>query len=719
MNKAMSQSASQSMSETLLALQPATISWTDEALRDASWLRVPCDEVLPRCAALAQSRAQSKQKGVRVVETGFAAGLNFLALAHAWLNHAPPNATLHYMAFEPHPFLPVDLAKAHSLGLAQLAKLAKLENPVNQANPISLANLADELRAQYPPLLPGWHDIWLAKNTLRLTLWFGDVQPGLVGCDGSDASKVDAWWLSSGWPALYQQMARLSHRQTEFWAFVALGTAAELCRGLVSAGFAVQKTQNNLTCQSHQSYESCFGTLQQVRPCSLKAPWFSRPTQTFTKPAHAIVVGAGLAGASVARTLANAGWQVTVLEASERVASQASGNLAGTVHPLITADWNLRSQWYLQGFAATLRALQPALQAGASCGKLRGELRGELNGLVQLLVTQTSLERVQEAFRRVGLPESMAQWQSAEQASQTLGTLAAVPGVYFPQGGWLHPESVVNYCLAHPAISVKTAHLVTDFVRQGSKNGLATGAEGIEGEEGLWQVTTPAQTFCAEVLVFATGGLSSELNARLQLPIRPVKGQVTHLSAAQQTTPLNCPVTHAGYSSPCGDGLAVTGATFEAPDMGQVLSAAGHVTNLENARQALPNWLADLSQPNLSQSNALDEACVVGGRIAFRPTTPDHLPIIGAVPDPDWLQRSYLSQSHTHAVYRYPPQRYQPGLFVSNGHGPRGLMSVFLAAETILADVQGQALLQPLALYHASHPARFVIRAWRSGLAND
>jgi tRNA 5-methylaminomethyl-2-thiouridine biosynthesis bifunctional protein len=46
-------------------------------------------------------------------------------------------------------------------------------------------------------------------------------------------------------------------------------------------------------------------------------------------------------------------------------------------------------------------------------------------------------------------------------------------------------------------------------------------------------------------------------------------------------------------------------------------------------------------------------------------------------------------------------------------------MSVFLAAETILADVQGQALLQPLALYHASHPARFVIRAWRSGLAND
>jgi len=79
------------------------------------------------------------------------------------------------------------------------------------------------------------------------------------------------------------------------------------------------------------------------------------------------------------------------------------------------------------------------------------------------------------------------------------------------------------------------------------------------------------------------------------------------------------------------------------------------------------------------------------------------------------MESAYLSQSHTHAVYQYEKQKYQTGLYVSNGHGPRGLMSVFLAAEILMADISGTALPQPLSLYHASHPARFAIRLWRSG----
>ena len=203
----------------------------------------------------------------------------------------------------------------------------------------------------------------------------------------------------------------------------------------------------------------------------------------------------------------------------------------------------------------------------------------------------------------------------------------------------------------------------------------------------------------------ATGSLNQTLNQQLGLPIRPVKGQVSHLSADQIQTLLNLPVTHAGYSAPC-EGGAVSGATFEAPDMSETLSLKGHQTNFESAVRALPNWI---------KSSVEETATEVTGRVAFRPTTPDHLPIIGAVPDPEWMKTAYLSQSHTHVVYKYPKQQYQRGLYVSNGHGPRGLMSVFLAAESLLADIQGHALVQPLSLYHASHPARFTIRKWRSG----
>ena len=147
---------------------------------------------------------------------------------------------------------------------------------------------------------------------------------------------------------------------------------------------------------------------------------------------------------------------------------------------------------------------------------------------------------------------------------------------------------------------------------------------------------------------------------------------------------------------------AVTGATFEAGDLSETLSLSAHQENLDMAQKALPEWLnAQVSE--------------LQGRIAFRPTTFDHLPIIGPVADSTWMEEHYLTQPSTHVGYSYSSQRYEPGLFVSNGHGPRGLMSVFLAAESIVADLQGQALLQPISLYHASHPARFAVRRWRSG----
>ncbi len=603
------------------------------------------------------------EQSFRIAETGFGSGLNFLAVSSLWLANSPTDCQLHFISFEKFPMPLADLQKAH------------------QAYP-QLLELAEILQNQYPLLMPGWHDVWLFKGRVRLTLWFGDVLKGLPECDASAGSKVDVWLLDGFtpgknpemWrPGLYKEMSRLSHEQSTFSTFTSAG---DVRRGLQAAGFAVHKASGY-----GKKREMCFGHLAQQRPYSLKAPWFSRPEPI--KVGRAIVVGAGLAGASVAYQLAKAGWKVTVLEEKESVASAASGNLAGTVHPLITADWNLRSQWYLQGFEATLRILLPWLESK--------EIEGDLRGMVQLLVTETSLNRVQDSLIRVGLPEALAVWLTTSEASEKIGGQVTAPGLFFPQGGWLNPPSVVKRCLQHPAIRVCTSESVKSIENNSDSE-----------SHQAWSVVTQSQTLEADIVVVATGSLNRDLNEQLGLPIRPVKGQVSHLEANQQAYPLKYPITHSGYSSPCGNGRAVTGATFEAPSLSEELSIEGHLTNLDNVGKALPNWVntpADFLQ----------------GRIAFRPTTPDHLPIFGAVPDKEWLQEAYLSQSHTHAVYLYKEQRYQKGLYVSNGHGPRGLMSVFLAAESILADLQGSALVQPLSLYHASHPARFTIRQWRSG----
>lgn len=625
---------------------------TDNGPEEAHYVFVQHNHLARRFAAL------KSQQFFRIAETGFGSGLNFLGTLQLWQQVAPEEARLHFISFEKYPLSPQDLAKTHAFW------------------PF-LAELSAELRAVYPLLLPGWHDVWLLSGRVRLTLWFGDVATGLPELDAAEGGRVDAWFLDGFAPAknpqmwhagLYQQMARLSAPNATFATFTSAG---EVRRGLQQAGFAVHKDSGY-----GKKREMCFGERVASRPFSSKAPWFSRPQPQAA--GQALVVGAGLAGASVAWKLAEAGWRVTVLEAEKEPAKQASGNLAGAVHPLVTADWNLRSQWYLQGFEATLRTLLPWIRAG--------EVEADLNGLMQLAVTPTLEQRIKDALSRVGLPREFAYWLECEPAQARVGCRVSKPGLFFPQGGWVKPPSVVRRCLQHPNITVHYRQSV----------------EGWQRHQNGWQVATRTACFRADAVVFATGALSEEIHMALDLPIRPVKGQVTHLTAEQQCQPLRCAVTHAGYSSPCGHGHAVTGATFEAPDMSSELHLASHQENLLQAAQALPDWLQVSAQQ-------------VAGRVAFRPTTPDHLPVVGPVADPHWLRQAYLTQSHTHAVFRYPEQRYLPGVFVSNGHGARGLMSVFLAAESIVADLQGEALRQPLALYQASHPARFAIRQWRSG----
>ncbi|WP_319380479.1 tRNA (5-methylaminomethyl-2-thiouridine)(34)-methyltransferase MnmD [Thiomicrorhabdus sp.] len=290
------------------------------------------------------------QSVFRIAETGFGSGLNFLMAVKLWLEVSSDDRQLHFLSFEKFPMEPEDLAKVH-------------------ASYADLHDYAQVLREAYPLRLPGWHELLLFDGRVRLTLWFGDVADGLPQCEASESSRVDAWFLDGFAPAknpqmwqpeLYKQMARLTRTGGSFATFTAAG---EVRRGLQAVGFQVEKDKGY-----GKKREMCFGSLPQRRPYSSKAPWFARSQKISGR--QAVVVGAGLAGASVAFRLAQNGWRVTVLEAQPEPAGLASGNLAGTLHPLITADWNLRSQWYLRGYESAQSWLGDWLNKGEVCGDL-------------------------------------------------------------------------------------------------------------------------------------------------------------------------------------------------------------------------------------------------------------------------------------------------------------------------------------------------------------
>lgn len=529
------------------ALRAARIQWRDGETPEAEAFG---DVYFSRHGGLAESehvflqhnglpaRFAQVQDAFFIAETGFGTGLNALLTFERWRQHAPAQATLHFISFEKFPLRRSDLVRAHA------------------AWP-ELREMARRLKTGYPPLTPGWHYVSMGSN-MALWLWFGDVHDGLA--DLEVPGGVDAWYLDGFapsrnpqmWtPPLYAQMARLSHADTTAATFTAAGVVR---RGLQAAGFCVEKVPGFGRKREMVRARFAAGARRAAEVC----------------PEQVNVVGAGLAGAAVARVLADAGVQVTVYEA-QAPASGASGNWAGVLHPLLTADWSLRSQWYQLALEQALPRWQALLDAGAS---------GALQGLRQVLVRDAWQERVRKFMDRFP-DQDLIQPVDVE-------CVSGYPAIEYRQGGWLSPPELVHRLLDHARIETKCQAFDT------------TGGLASRGD-------------CGAPVVWATGcGRAPGL--RLDA-IRPVKGQVTRLHGVHSVT-LSGPLVHEGYSVVI-DGDVITGATFEKTALDRLVpTPAGRRHNVMLLQRACGE--------DFGWGLAED-------RVSLRPTTFDHMPLSGLV----------------------------------------------------------------------------------------
>ena len=198
--------------------------------------------------------------------------------------------------------------------------------------------------AAWPPLTPGLHRLSFEQGRVQLLLAIGDVAAVLPKLRLS----VDAFFLGhttpAGTPGSLEALTadpRDTHLVKACGALAAAGatllslrTDHGLRAQLITAGFVPRAT-----------------SITAVRPALTVADWAPRhsprrlPTAA-TPGRRAVVVGAGLAGAAAAQALAQAGWQVTVLERHAAPAQEASGNPAGLFHGTVNADDGLYARLF-------------------------------------------------------------------------------------------------------------------------------------------------------------------------------------------------------------------------------------------------------------------------------------------------------------------------------------------------------------------------------------
>ncbi|QXZ11357.1 FAD-dependent 5-carboxymethylaminomethyl-2-thiouridine(34) oxidoreductase MnmC [Comamonas sp. Y33R10-2] len=588
----------------------------------------------------------------RILETGFGFGLNFLVTWAAWKADPQRARLLHFVSVEAFPVSREDLLRSL---------------PADE----ELRSLGLQLADQWWGLLPGVHRLSFDNGQVLLTLYIGPAQIMLR----KQQLTVDSVYLDGFSPQLNPELwdedamkniARHCRRGTQLATWCVAGSVRQ---ALKTQGFDVQKIAG--TPPKRHNLQASYNPAWEPRQ---RVDGFAPPVQ---QPSHCLVLGAGLAGAAAAASLARRGWQVTVLDSAAQPAAGASGLPAGLFCPHVSPDDSVLSRLSRSGVRTTLQTLQQLstaeqLLAGQDWAH-SGVLEHDLNEPTHLPPQWLRADSAESGW---GL-----QWSNPA-SSQHLAA-AHLPNdshaLWHAQAGWVRPAQLVRALLQSPLIQWQ---------------GNAHAAKLLRDEaSGQWQVLNPeGQTIAqAPMLVLALGPTSKSLLQASGMDaglweLQAIRGQVSVADHTTQTQAAMPPFPVNGNGNLVPDFLSsnpdkpssasanqwIMGSTFERDvtelPPSQADQLAAHAGNAEKLAALLPECSRALQTffTAQQQPETLEQTWARVRCAAY-----DRLPLAGPI-----------GKSANDQI----------GLWVLTGLGSRGLTLSMLCGELLAARLHGEPL---------------------------
>lgn len=477
-----------------------------------------------------------------VAELGFGTGLNIVALLDLWRRTGPRDGRLNIFSIEGFPLSRAEAARA----LDAWPELAQAARPVLDA---------------WPAGTPGFHRLDLPELRATIDLAVGDAAWALEQWSG----RADAWFLDGFSPALNPGMwspevlALVARRSAPGARLATFTVAGAVRRGLAEHGFLVEKQPGH-------------GRKRERLEARLPGDPPSPPSP------RVAVVGAGIAGAAVARALLDGGARVTVIEAA-RPGAGGSGFPAALVTPRMDAGDALIAGFHAQALERARDLYRRTPDAVI------------VEGVLQLERAPRDAARFDKVAAQPVWPADAMHRLSPAEVEAHLGEAATAGGLLMRDALALRPSTVVGPWLAPAA-------LLTAEV-----GALAPGETG-------WRVLDAegALLLEADAVVLTAGWGSAAL--RPDLSLSPVAGQADWVAGA--TSP---PVAWGGYAVPTPDGL-LFGATHDRGDTAVQPDDDASARNRAALAAALPYLAARAEGAG-------------GRRKAVRAVTPDRLPLCG------------------------------------------------------------------------------------------
>jgi tRNA 5-methylaminomethyl-2-thiouridine biosynthesis bifunctional protein len=535
-----------------------------------------------------------------VAELGFGTGLNIAALLDLWRREGPPDGRLSLFSVEGFPLTRQEAARA----LAAWPELA---------------GAAEALLAVWPGATPGFHRLDLPAFNATLDLAVGDVGWALSQWTG----RADAWFLDGFAPATNPDMwsdavlDALAARSAPDARVATFTVAGAVRRGLAERGFVVEKRPGHGRKRERLEARLTGATAMPERTRSVA------------------VVGAGIAGAALARAFAALGVRATVIE-PDRPGAGASGFPAALVTPRLDAGDTDIAALYAQalGRAAALYAAAPGAVIEA--------------GVLQL-------EQAPRDAARFAKVAAQPVWADGAMAALDAAACAGRLGEPVGSGGlWMRD-----------AMAVSPAAILEAWLDDAQR--MTARVARLEASEGGWRLLdeNDDEILRADSVVVGAGWGTAGLAADLSLS--PVRGQANWVEGVASG-----PVAWGGYAAPTGAGL-LFGATHDRGEVDGGPSDEAGVRNLATVAARLPELAARIAAAGPAQA-----------RTAVRATTPDRMPLAGAVPGAG-------------------------ALFVLGGLGSRGFCAAPLLAEHVAALAVGTPSPLPADLAARVDPLRNAI----------
>jgi len=355
----------------------------------------------------------------------------------------------------------------------------------------------------------------------------------------------------------------------------------------------------------------------------------------------ALIIGAGIAGSSLAYQLAKKNYQVTLLDENNHDEIEIFHNKAAVISPHFMLN-NPKYNLLMNKASKYAYDLIKEFNYSKKDAVMEGVIKLYEDDIADRLIKKISI---------IGLNQADFKYLSKDLIKRKYN-IENKAGIFFKYGGWVSPNKICSTLINHKNIK---------FISKKK-------AKEITYEKKLWVLRCQdLNEFAASNLVFCNSFALSEIKLFNDIDLKKNRGQINWLPSKNKTVHKEI-ISDSGYLIPNVSGFDVFGSTYERDNENKDLSITDFEINFKTYQK--------LTRDKPMQNKPPNE-----GWVGWRAVTPDRTPYVGQV-----LKESKEIDNKPRSINDL---KWHPNLFINSGYGSRGYTLAPFISKCLASKIDG------------------------------